>query len=95
MPVIPTRPGVLLAFTAMLRLCTTTEIIQKVTSVSLPAYRPTIPPFDNSETNALVPLMQDCWNEQPEERPAFTDIMKTLKRINKGELVLKMFAKLL
>jgi Protein tyrosine and serine/threonine kinase len=58
-------------------------------SIGPPEYRPLIPPADNADMVALQDLMKVCWNERPEDRPSFNDILKNLKRINKGELVLK------
>ena len=56
-------------------------------SIKEPPYRP-IPPKDSEEYPAgMMKLMNDCWEETPSHRPAFTDIKKRLRRINKGRCV--------
>jgi len=36
----------------------------------------------------VITLMNQCWAEDPAERPAFDDIIKSLKVLNKGKSAL-------
>jgi hypothetical protein len=60
-------------------------IIDKLRAVQSPPYRPA----QTSETNDLHPvlqtLMQQCWAEQPSDRPSFDEINKVIRGINKGK----------
>jgi Protein tyrosine and serine/threonine kinase len=50
-----------------------------------PNYRPSLPISANEEIKMMCSLMDECWQEQPQERPTFTEILKTLRRINRGQ----------
>ena len=57
-------------------------------SANPPIFRPNLPLNERDEINEeLITLMNHCWAEQPNERPGFDDILKTLRNINKGKYV--------
>jgi len=64
------------------------DILQKIKETRDPLYRP---PFPQQESEGVHPgilvLMKQCWAEEPNERPSFNDIIKSLKTINKGKSV--------
>lgn len=48
-----------------------------------PPFRPKVAP--DSAEEAVLELMQLCWDETPAHRPSFHVIIATLKRLNKGK----------
>lgn len=62
-------------------------IFLKIMMNDPPNYRPVPPQSHNEQTNDLLALMKECWADSPNERPAFTEIAKVLRHINKGQYV--------
>ncbi len=60
------------------------DIVVKVKIRTSPAYRPVIA-FDDCP-NEWKSLMEVCWHEDPDNRPLFPAILKSLKKINNGKL---------
>ncbi|XP_064205382.1 retinal guanylyl cyclase 2 isoform X2 [Anguilla rostrata] len=58
------------------------EIIQKLQKPP-PLCRPVVSP-DHAPLECIQ-LMKQCWNEQPEKRPAFDEIFDQFKNVNKGK----------
>lgn len=57
------------------------EIIQKVRNSQKPYFRPTT---DNSRhCEELTTLMDNCWAEEPTERPDFSHIKIFITKLNK------------
>lgn len=62
-------------------------IFDRVCDVDPPFYRP-VPHCESTEMDPILEtMMKLCWSEQPAERPSFDDVLKTLRRMNKGKLV--------
>jgi len=63
-------------------------IVERIKDTRTPFYRP---PFSEHESAAIRPqiltLMKQCWAEEPSERPAFDEVAKAFKAINKGKSV--------
>ncbi|KAJ7340159.1 guanylate cyclase [Desmophyllum pertusum] len=65
----------------------TQEIIKRVREFEVPIFRPTLKNIDIiEELEELRVLMKNCWEEDPDSRPDFTEIKKRMVRIltNKG-----------
>jgi len=63
-------------------------IAKRVQDSSAPFYRPTISQQESAGLHpGILTLMKQCWAEEPNERPSFNDIAKSLKIINEGKLV--------
>ena len=62
-------------------------IVDKVSATEPPVYRPSLPLDEFGIYPDLVTTMKLCWDEQPQERPSFDDVMKTLIHINHGKYV--------
>lgn len=58
-----------------------TEIIENVKNGLKPAFRPTIDEGMGDE--AVIHMMKRCWNEDPAERPDFSTLKTTIRRLNK------------
>ncbi|XP_069028216.1 retinal guanylyl cyclase 2 [Embiotoca jacksoni] len=58
------------------------EIIEKLRKPP-PLCRPVVSP--DYAPPECIQLMKQCWNEQPEKRPAFEEIFDQFKNINKGK----------
>lgn len=66
--------------------CSVSEIIQKVRNGQKPYFRPTT---DNSRhCEELTTLMDNCWAEDPTERPDFSHIKIFITKLNKWVLLL-------
>jgi len=64
-------------------------VVKKVKDTDPPIYRPAILEQDSAGVHRdILTLMKQCWAEGPSERPSFNEIVKTLKIINEGKLVL-------
>jgi len=63
-------------------------IVERIKDTRAPFYRP---PLSAKECEGVHPgilmLMKQCWAEEPNERPSFVEVAKSLKIINKGKLV--------
>ncbi|KAH9495861.1 Nitrogen permease reactivator protein, partial [Bulinus truncatus] len=59
------------------------EIIQKVCSNMTPPFRPEILDMDAQE--GYVTLMEKCWAQDPEVRPTFETILKTINTFSGGK----------
>lgn len=57
------------------------EIVKKLTETSSPPFRPEIDP--QLCTDEIRSIIQACWEEIPENRPATTDLLSSMKKINK------------
>ncbi|XP_011679773.2 atrial natriuretic peptide receptor 1-like [Strongylocentrotus purpuratus] len=58
------------------------EIVKKLTETSSPPFRPEIDP--QLCTDEIRSIIQACWEEMPENRPATTDLLSSMKKINKN-----------
>ncbi|KAI0235252.1 Atrial natriuretic peptide receptor 1, partial [Lamellibrachia satsuma] len=64
------------------------DVIRRVLAAETPPYRPDFPDdITNIGESCVVELMVRCWNESPEYRPSFDDILKTLLRMHRGRQV--------
>ena len=61
------------------------EIINRVTKRFPVPYRPTVP--DNTFTKDWTALAERCWEEDPNSRPTFNEILSALKKINGGRKI--------
>ncbi len=59
------------------------DIIDKVKSQGMKPYRPAIPHLSVPEE--WVKLMSECWAEDPSSRPTFSQILRTIFRLNHGK----------
>lgn len=51
-------------------------------------YRPVLPDISGTDTNPeIVGLIQECWAENPDDRPDFDGVRKRLRVMNKGKWV--------
>ena len=49
------------------------DIVDRIVDGETPPYRPVVVhPIENAER--LLPLMRDCWRENPDKRPSFQEI---------------------
>lgn len=63
-------------------------IVEKIREAGAPFYRPALPEQQSEGVQpGVITLMNQCWAEDPAERPSFDDIIKSLKVINKGKSV--------
>nr|XP_006819997.1 PREDICTED: atrial natriuretic peptide receptor 1-like [Saccoglossus kowalevskii] len=60
------------------------DIIERVTKLENPPYRPYLPHDIDASSAEVIPLVLKCWSEDPQERPDFTQIRKTAHILNKG-----------
>nr|XP_027204126.1 atrial natriuretic peptide receptor 1-like [Dermatophagoides pteronyssinus] len=58
------------------------EILDRVRMGTVPPFRPEVAPDEASKE--LLTLMQECWDEYPNNRPDFAVIKHKLRRITKG-----------
>ncbi|KAI0237466.1 hypothetical protein LSAT2_012004 [Lamellibrachia satsuma] len=64
------------------------DVIRRVLAAETPPYRPDFPDdITNIGESCVVELMVRCWNENPEYRPSFDDILKTLLKMHRGRQV--------
>ncbi|PFX31873.1 atrial natriuretic peptide receptor 1-like [Stylophora pistillata] len=56
------------------------EILGRITEPEVPIFRPTVHNFIE-EMEELRDLMKNCWEEDPDSRPDFTEIKKRINRI--------------
>ncbi len=61
------------------------DIIDKLRLHQKPPYRPTLP--NNACHTGWKDLVESCWQEQPEQRPKFSQILGTIDHMNKGKHV--------
>ncbi|XP_064645630.1 atrial natriuretic peptide receptor 1-like isoform X2 [Lineus longissimus] len=57
------------------------ECVRKVKNGQKPYFRPTLEEDDISE--ALADMIRRCWNEDPVERPDFSQLRSTIRKLNK------------
>ncbi len=51
-------------------------------------YRPDLPKLVDSDVDAtILELVRSCWEEEPGSRPALPDVLRFIKRVNKGRCV--------
>ncbi|KAH9493958.1 Nitrogen permease regulator 2 [Dermatophagoides farinae] len=58
------------------------EILDRVRMGTVPPFRPEVAPDEASKE--LLTLMQECWDEHPNNRPDFIVIKQKLRRITRG-----------
>lgn len=66
------------------------EVIEQVIAKQDPPYRPKMPGLSDGEksTNDLISRMvHECWDEDPDARPSFSDLKRQLRKINRGRWV--------
>ena len=69
---------------------TLSEVVERVKEGRTPNFRPTLP--DNMEQDinpAILNLIKECWEENPDDRPSLGHIKQTLRSFNKGRFVKK------
>ena len=58
------------------------EIIQRVKNLEEPPFRPTVPNrIEKDKNEELYKLMKDCWVEEPNIRPDFNEISKSVHKM--------------
>ncbi|ELU04879.1 hypothetical protein CAPTEDRAFT_138341, partial [Capitella teleta] len=63
-------------------------MVPKVRNGETPPFRPVIPQGpQNDIPKALLDLMQECWDEDPNSRPDFVEIKKKFTSMNKGHIM--------
>jgi len=64
-------------------------IIKRLCDVEMPVFRPenSIENADSEMPKTVELIMQRCWSEKPNDRPEFEQVVKLIKRINKGKWV--------
>ena len=61
------------------------DIVGRVQTLESPPYRPDIPyKRATADEACVIELMKRCWDETPEQRPSFDDILKALQRMHGG-----------
>lgn len=60
------------------------DSLQIIYAVGIQHQHPSIPDSVRDQHRALVTLMEDCWNADPELRPSFLEIQLALIRIQKA-----------
>ena len=63
---------------------TSSEIVERVMQHTAPPYRPSVPATPDADRR-LMDLMTRCWAEAPADRPSFSDVSKTIVKINDGK----------
>ena len=61
------------------------EVVERVKKHLEPPYRPELPGLDDDSNPAIIDLILESWNENPDKRPDFETIKKRLRLINKGK----------
>ncbi|XP_028406590.1 atrial natriuretic peptide receptor 2-like [Dendronephthya gigantea] len=56
------------------------EIIEHVKSIEFPPYRPVVPDLIE-KLEELREMAKECWNDVPQERPAFAELKKRIHRL--------------
>ena len=59
------------------------ELVSHIKNRQVPPFRPRV--SGDAAKPDYLELMASCWDENPQERPKFDDVMKTLKRMNGGK----------
>ena len=62
----------------------TTEILEFVKQQRATPFRPTFDADTPDTEPGMFRLMTSCWDEDPDERPIFRDVIKTIVKINGG-----------
>ena len=63
-------------------------IVERIKGTHAPFYRPPLSPKDCEGVHpGILTLMKQCWAEEPNDRPSFDEVAKSLKTVNKGKLV--------
>ncbi|CAH1773110.1 unnamed protein product [Owenia fusiformis] len=62
------------------------DIVGRVARGDNPPYRPDVPATseEGNTAIAMIELMRNCWHENPDYRPSFTDIKKQMTSENRG-----------
>ena len=62
-----------------------TEVVEKIMTISNEPFRPQQPKLVGNDANpAILELMAQCWEEDPNDRPLIGQVLKQLRIINKG-----------
>ena len=61
------------------------ECVDKVEVGEATPFRPVLPPVEGDTNPEIVGLIQQCWEENPSDRPDTDGIKKKLRAINKGK----------
>ena len=64
--------------------CSAAEIIEFVKQQRTTPFRPTFDADTPDTEPGMFRLMTSCWEEDPDERPSFSDVIKTIVKINGG-----------
>ena len=66
-------------------ICLCSDVIEKVKTPSGKPFRPDLPKLiDNDANPVILELTEQCWAEDPHDRPDISAVLKKLKQINKG-----------
>ena len=57
----------------------------RVRNVKTVPYRPVMPSIEDDTNPEIVKLIEECWEENPADRPDPETIKKRLRVINKGK----------
>ena len=61
------------------------DVIQKVKSSLNKPFRPDLPKLIDSDANVeILSLTENCWAENPHDRPDISAVLRKLRQINKG-----------
>ena len=66
-----------------------TEIVELVKKQEKEPFRPTFDADTPDTEPGMFRLMTSCWEEDPDERPSFSDVIKTIVKINGRRSVAK------
>ena len=63
------------------------ELVERVKQVRDEPVRPVLPQDETEEVKdmRLVKMMKQCWMENPDDRPDFYSIKKTILQFNEGK----------
>ena len=60
------------------------DLVKKIICLGSPPFRPIVS-TSLPKLDVLKDLMVNCWNEDPEQRPAFSDVNNTIRRVKLGK----------
>ena len=63
------------------------DVVNKVKKSTSPPYRPVLPEAPEDSHPVIITLMTECWVEDPTQRPSFSDCIRKIKSLNRGQLV--------
>ena len=58
------------------------DIVDRVRAGESPPYRPVMPESDCEKMEQMKELAEDCWTEDPEQRPSIETVVVRIRKIN-------------